>query len=262
MALQALFKRRPDPGPRHLVQVEFPKLRDADMAATYFDPRIGGDLCDFIRVQPDRVLFALFDVAGRVTENNYIVSAAQATFRKFGATLFEKDDLNEAEAMIDLCVELNRTILKSAHDVRECPAFAGCYREGLGTVCYFNAGHTRGLLLDQSGITELPATGLPLGLFSHAVCDASIVALPPGAALLLVSRGVTEVECDGTEFGLDGVKEYFLHNRTQNASGLCNTLLTHLQQFTCAQTAHNDMTALAVVRPSKTSRIATSGLNE
>jgi serine phosphatase RsbU (regulator of sigma subunit) len=106
------------------------------------------------------------------------------------------------------------------------------------------------------------ATGLPLGLFSHAVCDVSIVAYHPARLFCWSQRGVTEVECDGAEFGLDGVKEYFLHNRTQNASGLCNTLLAHLQQFTCAQTAHNDMTALAVVRPSKTSRIATSGLNE
>jgi len=165
MALRALFKGNPDPRPRDPVQAEVPKLRDADMAATYYDPRIGGDLCDVIRVHPDRVLFALLDVAGRVKENNYIVSAAQATFRKFGAALFAKDDINEAEAMIDLCLELNRTILQSADGVRECPAFAGCYREGLGTVCYFNAGHTPGLLQDQSGITELPATGLPLGLF-------------------------------------------------------------------------------------------------
>jgi len=259
MALRALFKGKPDPRPRDPVQAEVPKLRDADMAATYYDPRIGGDLYDFIRVHPDGVLFALLDVAGRVKENNYIVSAAQATFRKFGAALFAKEDINEAEAMIDLCVELNRTILQSADGVRECPAFAGCYREGLGTVCYFNAGHTPGLLLDQSGIAELPATGLPLGLFSHAVCDASIVALPAGAALLLVSRGVAEAEWDGTEFGLERVKEYFLQNRTQNASDLSNTLLTHLQQFTSGRKIiPNDMTALALVRPSKPSNIATS----
>src|SRR3954466_13152074 len=231
MALRALFKRKPDPRPRDAVQVEVPMLRDAEMAATYYDPRIGGDFCDFIRVHPDAVLFVLLDVAGRLRENNYIVSAAQATFRKVGAALFSKENINEAEAMIDLCLELNRTILQFADGVRECAAFAGCYREGLGTVCYFNAGHTRGLLLDQSGMTELPATGLPLGLFSHAVCDASIIALPPGAALLLVSRGVTEVECDGTEFGLDGIKQFFLQNRGQNASDLCNPLLTEqLQQ--------------------------------
>lgn len=252
MALRALFKGKPDSRRRDPVHAEFPKLRDADMAATYYEPRIGGDLCDYIRVHADRVLFTLLDVAGRAEENNHIVSAAQATFRKCGAALFAKDDINEAEAMIDLCLELNKTILQSAKGVRECSAFAGCYREGLGTVCYFNGGHTPGLLLDQSGITELTATGLPLGLFSHAVCDASIVALPPGAGLLLVSRGVAEAEWEGTEFGLDGVKEYFLQNRGQNASGLCNTLLTQLQQVTVAKKTANDLTAMALARLSKT----------
>jgi len=258
MALRALFKPKPGPHPRDAVQVEVPKLRDADMAAAYCDPRTGGDFCDLIRVSPDAVLFVLLDVAGRVEENNYIVSAAQATFRKFGAVLFAKENINEAEAMIDLCLELNRTILQTAHGVRECAAFAGCYREGLGTVCYFNAGHTPGLVLDQNGITELTATGLPLGLFSHAVCDASIVALPPGAALLLVSRGIAEAEWDGTEFGLDSIKKYLLQNTAQNASDLCNPLLSELQQFTQTKTIANDLTALALVRHSKASTIATS----
>lgn len=249
MALRALFKGNPHPRQCDPVHAEVPQLRDADMAATYYEPRIGGDLCDFIRVRPDVVLFALLDVAGRLKENSYIVSAAQATFRKFGAALFAKDDINEAEAMIDLCLELNRTILHFADGVRECPAFAGCYRERLGTVCYFNAGHTPGLLQDKSGITELTATGLPLGLFTHAVCDASIVALPPGASLLLVSRGVAEAEWDGSEFGLDRVKEYFLQNGAQNASSLCDTLLTQLQ-LTCAKRTANDLTAMALIRAS------------
>lgn len=253
MALRALFKGNPHPRQCDPVHAEVPQLRDADMAATYYEPRIGGDLCDFIRVRPDVVLFALLDVAGRLKENSYIVSAAQATFRKFGAALFAKDDINEAEAMIDLCLELNRTILHFADGVRECPAFAGCYRERLGTVCYFNAGHTPGLLQDQSGITELTATGLPLGLFTHAVCDASIVALPPGASLLLVSRGVAEAEWDGSEFGLDRVKEYFLQNGAQNASSLCDTLLTQLQ-LTCAKRTANDLTAMALVRASNSQK--------
>lgn len=257
MALGALFKRKPGGRPRDAVQVEVPKLRDADMAATYCNPRIGGDFCDFIRVSPDAVLFVLLDVAGCVQENKYIVSAAQANFRRVGAALFAKESINEAEAMIDLCLELNKTILQTAHGVRECAAFAGCYREGLGTVCYFNAGHTPGLLRDQNGITELTATGLPLGLFSHAVCDASIVALPPGAALLLVSRGVAETEWDGTEFGLDLIKEYLLRNTAQNASDLCNPLLSELQ-FKRTQTIANDLTAMALVRHSKASTIATS----
>ena len=251
MALRALFRVKADSGPRDPVQAEVPKLHGADLAATYYGPRIGGDLYDFIRVRPDAVLFGLFDVAGRARGNHNIVLAAQTTFRKLGAELFAKDDLNEVEAMIDLCVELNRTILRSAAGVRECPAFVGCYREGLGTVCYFNAGHTPGLLLHENGITELPATGLPLGLFSHAVCDANIVALLPGAALLLVSRGIAEADWDGTEFGLERVKKFFLENQGQNASSLCNQLLTQLQQSTRARKIHNDLTALALVRPAE-----------
>jgi serine phosphatase RsbU (regulator of sigma subunit) len=68
--------------------------------------------------------------------------------------------------MIELCYEINRTILKLADGIRSCPAFIGCYNEDLGTVCYANAGHTPGLLRDGTGITRLEATSLPLGLFS------------------------------------------------------------------------------------------------
>jgi len=249
MALRALFSGEPDPPPREPVQADVPKLRDAELAVVYYAPRMGGDLYDFIRVNPDRVLFGLLDVAGLLEENRNIVSAAQATFRQRGAALFAKDDVNEAEAIIELCLELNKTILNSANGVRPCPAFAGCFREGLGTVCYFNAGHTPGLLRDQTGVTELPATGLPLGLFSHTVSEANIVALPPGAALLLVSRGVAEAKCEGTEFGLERVKEYFLQNKAHNANELCHELLTQMQQFTCTPPTDNDVTALALVRP-------------
>lgn len=251
MALRALFKLKPDSRPRDPVEAEVPKLRGADLAATYCGPRVGGDFYDFIRVHSHGVLFGLFDVAGRLKENDYIVSAARATFRKRGAALFAKEDINEAEAMTDLCLELNKTILQSADGVRECPAFAAFYRETLGTLCYFNAGHMPGLLLHQSAITELPATGLPLGLFSHAVCDANIVALPPGAALLLVSRGIAEAEWDGEELGLNGIKKYFLNSNVHTASELCNRLLAELRQFNRAPTIYNDLTALALLRSSQ-----------
>src|SRR5271170_4082494 len=186
-ALLNLKRRRPlpvlDP-----VQAEVPELKGANLAAIYYGQRMGGDFYDFLRVSPKRVLFGLLDVAGGLEESRDIISAAQHTFRTLGAELFAKEDINEAEAMIEVCLQLNRTILETAGGVHSCPAFAGCYDENLGTVCYFNAGHTPGLVRDTTGVAELPATGLPLGLFSHSTCDASTVVLQPGAVLLLVSR--------------------------------------------------------------------------
>jgi len=103
---------------------------------------------------------------------------------------FSAPELNESDAMIELSRRLNLEIMRAAGGVRSCAAFAGCYNEELGTVCYVNAGHTPGLLRDETSVIELPATGLPLGLFSLAPTDARIVGLGPKGSIAVVSRGL------------------------------------------------------------------------
>ena len=150
--------------------------------------------------------------------------------------------------MTRLCLDLNREIMRAAGGVHSCPAFAGCYNEDLGTICYVNSGHTPGLLIDGQQINELKATGLPLGLFSLATIDAPTVALTPGAALLLVSRGVVEAECGGNEFGLEGVEGSLKMAMPADAKTLVTRMMESVQNFTCVPPSHNDVTALAVVR--------------
>ncbi len=234
--------------PDEPTRAEVPELRDAALAALYYGQRQAGDFYDFIRVHPQRVLFGLLDVAGSVNDNRAIVSAAQQAFRALGASLFAPDDVNEADAMSELCLHINRAVLNAAKGVRACPGFVGCYNESLGVVCYFNAGHTPGLVRDRTGVSELVATGLPLGLFSHATCDSPMVALAPGADMLLVSRGVIEGKHRGEEFGLDRVKEGLQKAPDENAKELCITILDKVRQFMGTPPTHNDVTALALVR--------------
>ena len=113
-------------------------------------------------------------------------------------------------------------------------------------MCYANAGHTPGLLRDANGITRLPATGLPLGLFSHTTRDAFTVSLTPGAVLLVVSVGILEAQRDGEEFGLDGVSATFQQSSPANARDLCLTILHSAQQMRTPP-SHNDVTALALL---------------
>ena len=245
-ALLNFVKRKPRSG--NAVEATVPELQDAELAAVYYDHRVGGDCYGFLRVGPSRVLFALLDIAGRIEENRPVVSAVQNTFRDKGAQLFSREDVNEADAMVELCLDLNRTILETADHVCSSPAFAGCYNESLGTVSYFNAGHTPGLLADGGRIIELPATGLPLGLFSHATPDASIVALGPGDALVLVSRGVIEARHKRKEFGLDQVKHSLQHTQGEPASAICADILARVQKFTHKPRTQNDVTVLALAR--------------
>jgi serine phosphatase RsbU (regulator of sigma subunit) len=232
---------------------EFPKIEGAEIAATTYGKRSRGDFYDFLRVSPERILFGLLDVAGRREEIQNILSAAQKIFRSSGCELFSRADFNEAEAMTDLCLLLNRGLMEVARGVVSCPGFIACYHEKFGTLCYTNAGHTPGLLRDGTGVTELASTGLPLGLFSHAIVEAPTIGLAKGAALLLVSRGVVEGKCksdkeEDVELGLERVKEHFQADSSQTARALCASVLNAVGEFTCEPLVPDDKTALAFVR--------------
>jgi len=247
--MRSLFNREKPAGfVAQPVHADAPQLADAELAAIYYGQRMAGDFYEFLRVSPNRVLFALMDMAGRLNDNRKVVSATQQTFRTEAPALFAREDLNEADAMVELCLHLNRTIIKAEGGVRSCAAFAGCYNEHLGTVCYVNAGHTPGLLRHGTGITELGATGLPLGLFSHATCDAPIVALEPSAALLVVSRGIVEGKRKGNEFGLERVKQGVQNGTATSAKEICTNMLDSVQEFMRTPPTHNDVTALALLR--------------
>lgn len=228
------------------IRCELPALRGAEIAALYYDQRRAGDFYEFLRVGKSRMLFALLDMAGRRADTREILRAAQKTFRATAAQRFAREDFNETTAMMDLCHGLNRTILRGG--IRACPGFLGCYNEELGTLCYASAGHTPALVHDAAGITRLEATGLPLGLFSHVPQSASTCALLPNAALVVVSRGIVEAECKGTEFGLEGAARSIQGTTGFGAHELCTRVLQAAEEFASLPLTHNDVTALALVR--------------
>jgi sigma-B regulation protein RsbU (phosphoserine phosphatase) len=237
-------------------RAEFPPLLGADIAGMVQGRKLGGDFYHFLRANRCRVVFGLLDVAGIHEENHKIVEAARQTFQDLGKDRFAHEEINEADAMMEFCLELNLSIRRAANGVRSCAAFLGCYNEELGTICYANAGHTPGLLRDPSGITELPATGLPLGLFAASTYEAPTAALQRGASLLLVSRGVIEAAHKKEEFGLDRVKQKFDGAPQDNANQIATLILDAVQEFMHMPPDHNDVTALALVR-SSTARPAT-----
>jgi serine phosphatase RsbU (regulator of sigma subunit) len=237
--------------PKLATAAEFPPLSGAEIAGLVLGERMGGDLYRFLRANRCRVIFGLLDVAGRREENLAIVEAARQTFEEMGTRKFADEEVNEADAMMEFCLELNLTIRRAASGVRSCAAFVGCYNEELGTICYVNAGHTPGLLRDPSGMVELPATGLPLGLFAASTYEAPTAALQPGASLLLVSRGVVEAAARKEEFGLGRVKQQLDSAPTDDARQIAGSILNAVEQFVGSKPRQNDITALALARQAK-----------
>lgn len=252
------FQHPTEPPPTSSTVASFPPLIGADIVGVVQGKKVGGDLYHFLRANHCRVIFGLLDIAGRVEENHRIVEAARQTFQTIGKERFAYEEINEADAMMELCLELNLSIRRSAAGVRSCAAFLGCYNEQIGTICYANAGHTPGLLRDATGITELPATGLPLGLFSASTYEAPTSVLVEGASLLLVSRGVVEAAYKKEEFGLGRVKQHFELAPRENAGDIAGGVLSAVREFMGAPSDHNDVTALALVRGAPAKAVATA----
>ena len=232
------------------LQASAPQLQNGSVAAVYYGQRCSGDFYDFVCASPQRTLFGLFDIAGDLRRTRGIAVALQDKFRSLGAELLRDSQANESEAMLELWVAINRSVMKAANGVHSCPAFLGCYNEELGTVCYTNAGHTPALVRDQQEIRELAATALPLGLFSHSVPDASVVALGRGDALLVVSKGVVEAKFRGEEYGMERVRDYFDRVRLESAHETCVGMLARIRHFMRTAPTHNDVTTLTLVRSS------------
>ena len=225
-----------------------PQIRQGELGAVYYGQRQSGDFYDFIRCSPERVLFGLFDVAGDLEQARPIMVAMQKKLRKLSTELLSDNSTNEMEAMAEMWIRLNREVMRAAGGVHQCAAFVGCYNEHLQTVSYVNAGHTPGLLRDDKQVAELPATALPLGLFSHAVPEPSMVALGGGHLILLASKGIVEARRRNAEFGLERTKQYLQELVFQTAHETCVGLLARVQQFMGTAPTHNDVTALTLLR--------------
>src|SRR4051812_28431706 len=223
--VETVALRQPAPSPP-------PKLQSSDLAALYRAARVGGDFFEFLQVGTDRLIFVLLDIAGRRDQALDIAAGVQETLRSNVPKIFSAADLNEADAITDLVHLLNAKILSAAGGVRCAAGFVGCYNESLGIVSYINAGHVPALLRENGSISELEASGLPLGLFSHATHDAQMCVIPEGGALLLASRGLLEVKAGGEEYGFDRLKTS-LKDATCNgdACELCSSVLRGVSDY-------------------------------
>jgi len=95
-------------------------LRHAEIAAVYSGQRVAGDFYEFLKVGPSRMLFVLLDIAGLRADTREILIAVQKTFRTLAPEPLSGEDFNETTAMIELCNEMNLTILRGG--LRSCPA--------------------------------------------------------------------------------------------------------------------------------------------
>ncbi|HET7830620.1 MAG TPA: SpoIIE family protein phosphatase [Candidatus Limnocylindrales bacterium] len=218
---------------------ELPNLPEWQIAAYYGPARVvGGDFYDFIDLGDGRIGI----VVGDVTDKG--VPAALVMARTHSILRAEAPRLVEPGAVLARANELL---------VPEMPArmfvtcLYGVLEAATGRFRFANAGHNLPYVRTASGVIELRATGLPLGLLPGVAYEETEGVIDQGDAVLLYSDGLVEQHGPGREmYGFPRLREAMA---TDDAgSALLDRLLDELRAFTGAAWEQEDDITLVTLR--------------
>jgi serine phosphatase RsbU (regulator of sigma subunit) len=100
-----------------------------------------------------------------------------------------------------------------------------------GQLQYANAGHDLPYLRHADGVSELRATGMPLGIMPNMRYEQKEITLKPGESVLLYSDGLVEAHDSQHEmFGIPRMER--LIGRHPGGATLMDFLLAEMERFT------------------------------
>lgn len=211
-----------------LIQQQFlpkqvPEMPGWHVAAFYRPARtVGGDFYDFIELPDGRLMLVVGDVTDKGVPAALVMASTHALLRSSAPRLISP---GKVLARINdlLCADI------PAHMFVTCLALV--LDPATGQVEFANAGHDLPYLRTASGVVELRATGMPLGLMPGMEYDVKLRQLEPGDCVLFHSDGLAEAHNPTREmFGFPRVSE--LAGRGPSGEDLIQLCLSELGAFT------------------------------
>ena len=201
---------------------ELPDLAGWEFAAFYGPAReVGGDFYDFIKLPEGQIGIVVGDVTDKGVPAALVMATTHSVLRAEAPRLV---------APSEVLTRVNNLL------VDEMPAhmFVTCLYMVLnpetGQLRYANAGHNVPYVSTEGGVTELRATGMPLGLLPEMEYEEKEATLAPGDTVLLHSDGLAEAHNTSREmFGFPRVAS--LTGEASDGQVLIDRLLKELQDF-------------------------------
>lgn len=230
---------------QQFLPASLPDLPGWNVAAFYRPARtVGGDFYDFIPLPDGRVMCIVGDVTDKGIPAALVMASTHALLRAAsqrlispGAVLAQVNDL----LYVDIPAHMFVTCLCMVLD----PAS--------GAVVFANAGHDVPYVRTATGIAELRARGMPLGLMPGMTYDEQSFEFQPGDCALLHSDGLAEAHGPDREmFGFPRVSALV----AKGAAGteLIDLCLTELRAFAGADYEQEDDITLVSLERSPTAR--------
>jgi anti-sigma regulatory factor (Ser/Thr protein kinase) len=203
---------------------------------------VSGDVYDFIPCSPDAWHLLLADIAGKGVPAALLTSTARAFLRS------EAEHEDSPETIV---TNVNARLYEQlTHAEMFITAFLARLEARLGVLTYASAGHTEALWWQYGSraCRRLPATGLPLGIFSDTTFGAETLHLRPGDVIAFYSDGMTEaLNPDDELFGVDRLDALLCELVHLPAPQIANALMETVEIFRGDLPRSDDLT-LVILR--------------
>jgi serine phosphatase RsbU (regulator of sigma subunit) len=207
--------------------------------APYYQParEVGGDLYDFLTFEDGRLGLVIGDVSGKGVPAALVMATTQSMLRAAAqATVSPGEALARVNEL--LCVGMPPNL------------FVTCFYAILdpvsGRLHYANAGHDLPYRQYSGGVSELRATGMPLGLMPGMLYEENEATLAPGDNVLFYTDGLVEAHNAKRDmFGFPHLMELVGGNLC--SSTLIDSLLQELATFTGSDWEQEDDVTMLVL---------------
>jgi serine phosphatase RsbU (regulator of sigma subunit) len=208
-----------------LLPKELPSLPGWQVAA-YWQPAraVGGDFYDFMPLPDGRLAVVVADVADKGVPAAMIMASARVILR------------GTARRMLTPSVALalaNDLLFPEIPDNMFITCLYAILDPASGRLQFANAGHNLPCRFSRDAVTELRATGMPLGLLPGMHYEEQETTIQPDESLLLYSDGLVEAHnSQGEMFGYERLHTLLAKSYLHSTPDPIEGLLAELADFT------------------------------
>lgn len=205
----------------------------------HYEPagRVSGDYCDLVSTDTGDLYFLVGDVSGKGVAASLLMTRLHAIFRSL---------IEVGLSVTDLVQRANH--LFADKTMRPYYATLVCGKAApTGEVEICNAGHPAPLLVHGDGVTAIPATGLPVGMFCQESYTSTQVRVAKGDRLVLYTDGLSEARnSHEVEYGEGRLLALLDDSRKLAANALINRVLDNVREFSSGRPVSDDLTLMAI----------------
>jgi len=224
----------------NLLPKKIPTLSNFEIAAYNKSARmVGGDYFDIIKLDENRILFAIADVSGKGVPAALLMTNIQAFLKSICKMNLSLD------ASTNL---LNDLVAENTTMGSFITFFWGILDNQNKQLTYVNAGHNPPLLIRDNKIIKLKKGGMILGVMQTMIPYVSeTIQLFENDSIILFTDGITEaMNLKWEEFSDERLETLALQYSHLNASDLLSVIRKNVEDFTLSAEQSDDITSMVI----------------